>query len=333
MCRTLLAHTRAHTHTRTPARALWVPALGDHGTAARAWPSQNLGSVCSPAAVNRTPQQRLLITRVSLLAICVRSPSLLTLGPATGPCLAPAMACPGAAGTAPPPEEDRRVRPRTEEPDVVATYLLMHGGSTSTLSRRLHGLDRVVLSTVDRKTLCMDARDDMKVITPQIGGWPSRTGYFEAKCARAVCCLFWRPSPIYFSTSFTFTADRQFSDACALRRRSSYFIPWNSTMAFVRMSAWNITKGDFIDASPDAPLTVHISALLDMPDEWADERQAPSELFGKWTFLVWPNAILRFWEQWDPLDHIGLLCVAEDISMVRSRPPAEAHSAWSFYNP
>ena len=242
------------------------------------------------------------------------------------------MACPAVAtGSAPPADGDRRVRSRTESLDALTAYLLMHSGSAATHSRRLHGLDRVVLSTDDRTTLCMDARDDMKVITPQIGGWPQRTGYFESKCARAVCCFFWKPSPVYFSTSFQFTADRQFSDACALRRRTRYFEPWNSTMTYVRLTAWNITEGTFADEDPGSPLAVRISALLSMPDEWAYGRPAPSELFGKWTFLVWPSSILKFWEQWDPLDHLGLLCVAEDISMVRARPD-EARSAWSFFD-
>ena len=62
-----------------------------------------------------------------------------------------------------------------------------------------------------------------------------------------------------------------------------------------------------------------------MPDEWdGNGRPMPSQLFGRWTFLIWPARSLRFWEDWDPLDTLGLTCTAaEDISPVwwQTDPP------------
>ena len=97
------------------------------------------------------------------------------------------MACPVGDTHAPRAgEEPRRVRPRRDDPpDQLAAYLKMHRGAV-THSHRLLGLQQIVLSASDQKTLCMDARDDMQAITAHIGGCPANTTYFEAKCARAV---------------------------------------------------------------------------------------------------------------------------------------------------
>ena len=93
----------------------------------------------------------------------------------------------------------------------------------------------------------------------------------------------------------------------------------------VRLSAWHIDNGHFVDPSETAALRVTITAMLEMPDAWnLFGRRTPTTLFGKWCFLIWPSRALRFWEDWDPLDTIALVCLSEDIAPVRWRDRDEA---------